>query len=108
MTTAPGPYAPPGGMPPVDYAKKAGNLQLMGILSIVFSICCCPLIGLVLGIIVLVQSQSVLAMLAQIGSPPDLVGKVNTGKICAIIGLVLSALTLTGGIVANMAGLLSR
>ena len=108
MTTAPGPYAPPGGMPPVDYAKKAGNMQLMGILSIVFSVCCCPLIGIVLGIIVLVQSQSVLAMLQQIGSPPDLVGKVNTGKTCAIIGLVLAALGTVGGIVANLAGLLNR
>ena len=108
MTTAPGPYAPPGGMPSVDYAKKAGNMQLMGILSIVFSVCCCPLIGIVLGIIVLVQSQSVLAMLQQIGSPPDLVGKVNTGKTCAIIGLVLAALGTVGGIVANLAGLLNR
>jgi hypothetical protein len=107
MTTAPGPYAPPGA-PPVDYAKKAANIQLMGILSIVFSVCCCPLVGLVLGIIVLVQSQSVLAMLAQIGSPPDLVGKVNTGKTCAIIGLVLAALGTVGGIVANLAGLLNR
>ena len=61
-----------------------------------------------LGIIVLVQAQGVLTMLQQVGSPPDLVGKVNTGKICAIIGLVLSALAMTGGIVANMAGLLSR
>jgi hypothetical protein len=108
MTTAPGPYAPPGGMPPVDYAKKAGNMQLMGILSIVFSVCCCPLVGIVLGIIVLVQSQGVLTMLAQIGSPPDLVGKVNTGKTCAIIGLVLAALGTVGGIVANLAGLLNR
>ena len=95
-------------MPPADLASKAGNMQLMGILSIVLSVCCCPLVGLVLGIIVLVQAQGVLTMLQQVGSPPDLVGKVNTGKICAIIGLVLSALTMTGGIVANMAGLLSR
>ena len=108
MTTAPGPYAPPGGMPPVDYAKKAGNMQLMGILSIVFSVCCCPLIGIVLGIIVLVQSQSVLTMLQQIGSPPDLVGKVNTGKTCAIIGLVLGALLTSGGIIARVAGLLNQ
>ena len=110
MTTAPGPYAPPGGMPPVDYAKKAGNMQLMGILSIVFSLCpCCGgLIALILGIIVLVQSQSVLAMLSQVGSPPDLVGKVNTGKTCAIIGLVIVALGAVGVGLSQVAGLLNR
>jgi hypothetical protein len=97
-------------MPPVDYAKKASNLQLMGILSIVFSLCpCCGgLVALILGIIVLVQSQSVLAMLAQIGSPPDLVGKVNTGKTCAIIGLVLVAMGTIGVSVANLGSLLNR
>jgi hypothetical protein len=109
MTTAPGPYAPPG-TPPVDVAKKASNMQLMGILSIVFSFCpCCGgLIALVLGIMVLVQAQSVLALLAQIGSPPDLVGKVNTGKTCAIIGLILVALGTVAGVGIQMAGLLNR
>jgi hypothetical protein len=102
------PAAPVAGMAPPELAKKAGNMQLMGILSIVFSVCCCPLVGLVLGIIVLVQAQGVLTMLQQIGSPPDLVGKVNTGKTCAIIGLVLAALGTVGGIIANVAGLLNR
>src|SRR5207248_2766858 len=60
MTTASGPYAPPGGMPPADVASKAGNMQLMGILSIVFGACCCQLVGLILGIIVLVQAPNVL------------------------------------------------
>jgi len=108
MTTAPGPYASPTGTPPVDAAKKAGNMQLMGILSIVFSVCCCTPVGIILGIIVLVQAQGVLTMLQQLGSPPDLVGKVNTGKICAIIGLVWGALATVGGIVANVAGVMNR
>jgi hypothetical protein len=97
-------------MPPVDSAKKAGNLQLMGILSIVFSFCpCCGgLVALILGIIVLVQAQSVLAMLAQIGSPPDLVSKVNTGKTCAIIGLVLVGLGTVGVGLTQIASLLNR
>jgi hypothetical protein len=97
-------------MPAVDYAKKAGNMQLMGILSIVFALCpCCGgLIALILGIVVLVQSQSVLAMLAQVGSPPELVGKVNTGKTCAIVGLVLVALGTIGTGLVNVAGLLNR
>ena len=61
-----------------------------------------------LGIIVLVQTQGVLTMLAQLGNPPDLVGKVNTGKVCAIIGLVVSALALVGGIGAQVVGALNR
>jgi len=107
--TMPGQYAPPPtGIPPVDVAKKAVNMQLMGILSIAPGACCCPLLGLVLGVIVLVQAQGVLDMLKQVGNPPDLVGKVNTGKICAIVGLVLSVLAMGGGVVANMAGMLNR
>ena len=106
--TMPGQYTPqPVGIPPVDVAKKAGNMQLMGILSIVFSVCCCTPVGLVLGIIVLVQAPGVLAMLHQVGNPPDLVSKVNTGKVCAIIGLVWAALATVGGITANMDGLLN-
>jgi hypothetical protein len=81
-------------MAPPDLAKKAGNMQLMGILSIVIGFCCCPLIGLVLGGIVLAQAGGVAASLQQYGSPPDLMGKVNTGKICAIIGLVLSVVNM--------------
>ena len=97
-------------MPPADVASKAGNMQLMGILSIVFSLCpCCGgLIALILGIIVLVQSQGVLVMLAQVGSPPDLVGKVNTGKTCAIIGLVIVALGAVGVGLSQIGGLLNR
>jgi hypothetical protein len=96
MSMGQNPYAPgtpgmaPGGVAPPDLAKKAGNMQLMGILSIVLGFCCCPLIGFVLGGIVLAQAGGVAASLQQYGSPPDLMGKVNTGKICAIIGLVVS------------------
>ena len=52
--------------------------------------CCCGLVGAIFSILVLTQAGGVNAQLAQYGNPPDLVGKVNTGKICAIIGLVLS------------------
>ena len=114
MSMGPNPYAPgspgmaPGGVAPPDLAKKAGNMQLMGILSIVIGLCCCPLIGLVLGGIVLAQAGGVAASLAQYGSPPDLMGKVNTGKICAIIGLVVSVLNMIAGIVINLSGALNQ
>jgi hypothetical protein len=98
-----------GMMPPMDLAKRAGNIQLMGILSIVFSLCpCCPIVGIVLGIIVIVQAPGLLQTLQQMGGPPDLIGKVNTGKICGIIALVISALGFMATIAANMAGLLQR
>lgn len=102
MSMGQNPYAPgtpgtaPGGMVPPDLAKKAGNMQLMGILSIPIGFCCCPLIGIVLGVIVVSQAGGVAASLGQYGSPPDLMGKVNTGKICAIIGLILSVVSMIG------------
>lgn len=114
MSMGPNPYAPgspgmaPGGMVPPDLAKKAGNMQLMGILSIVIGLCCCPLIGIVLGGIVLAQAGGVANSLAQFGSPPDLMGKVNTGKICAIIGLVISILNAIAGVVINLSGALQQ
>jgi hypothetical protein len=91
-------------MVPPDLAKKASNLQLMGILSIVFAFCC-GCVGLILGIIVLVQAGGVTTALQQYGSPPDLMGKVSTGKTCAIIGLVLTVIMMIIGIVINLAQL---
>lgn len=46
------PGAVPGAMVPPELAKQAGNIQLMGILSIVFAFCC-GCVGIVLSIIVL-------------------------------------------------------
>ena len=83
------PATPVAGMVPPELAKKAGNMQLMGILSIVFAFCC-GCVGLILSIIVLVQAGSVTTALQQYGSPSDLMNKVSTGKTCAIIGLVIT------------------
>src|SRR5262245_890429 len=93
-----------GAMVPPDLAKKAGNMQLMGILSIVFSFCC-GCVGLILSIIVLVQAGGVTAQLQQYGSPPDLMSKVSTGKTCAIIALVILGIGLVIGIIAQIAGI---
>ena len=102
------PYTPgtpgvaPGAMVPPDLASKANNIQLMGILSIVFAFCC-GCVGLVLSIIVLVQAGGVTTALAQYGSPPELMGKVSTGKTCAIIGLALTVIFMIIGVVINLA-----
>jgi hypothetical protein len=103
---APGsvPQSPMMGMPPEDLAKKANNIQLMGILSIVFAFCC-GCVGLILSIIVLVQAGGVTTALQQYGSPPELMNKVSTGRLCAIIGLVLTVILMIVGVVVNLAQL---
>ena len=110
MSMGPNPYAPGtagmgvGGAVPPDLAKKAGNIQLMGILSIVFAFCC-GLVTIVLAIMVLTQAGGVTAQLQQYGAPQDLIGKVNTGKTCAFIGLGILAVGVVLSIVINLAGL---
>lgn len=96
------PMSPPPGMVPPELAKKASNIQLMGILSIVFAFCC-GCVGLILSIIVLVQAGGVSTALMQYGNPPDLVSKVSTGKLCAIIGLVVFVITSIVSAVVYMA-----
>ena len=85
------------GMPPMDLAKKAGNIQLMGILSIVFAFCC-GLVSIVLSILVLTQAGNVTAALQAAGSPPDLMGKVSTGRTCAIVGLIIAGVMMVCGV----------
>jgi hypothetical protein len=96
------------GGPPPDLEKKAGNMQLMGILSIPIGLCCCPLIGIVLSAIVLSQAGGVMASIQQFGNSPELAGKVSTGKTCAIIGIVCSVINMIGGVVINLSGLMNQ
>jgi len=95
-----------GGAVPPDLAKKAGNMQLMGILSIVFAFCC-GLVTIILAIMVLTQAGAVESQLAQYGSPPDLMGKVSTGKTCSYIGLGILAVGVVLGILVNVLGALA-
>jgi hypothetical protein len=60
-------------------------------------------VGIVLSIIVLVQAGGVSTALMQYGNPPDLVSKVSTGKLCAIIGLVLTVIFMILGVIINLA-----
>jgi uncharacterized membrane protein HdeD (DUF308 family) len=111
MSMGPNPYAPGqggmmGGAPPQDVEKKAGNMQLMGILSIVFGICC-PLIGLILSIMVMTQAGGATAAAQQYGAQ-HLVSKIATGKTCAIIGLVISIINMIAGVAINLGGLANQ
>ena len=96
-----------GGAVPPELAKKAANMQLMGILSIPFAFCC-GLVTLVLSIMVLTQAGGVTAELQRFGSPPDLISKVNTGKTCAIVGLVVLALAVCGGVAIQVLGIMAQ
>lgn len=98
------PGAIPAGLVPPELASKANNLQLMGILSIVFGFCSCfGCVGPVLSIIVLVQVGGVMAALQQYGSPPELMSKVSAGKLCAIIGLVITVIATIVGVIIGAA-----
>jgi hypothetical protein len=57
---------------------------------------------LILGIVVLVQAGGVTTALQQYGSPPELMSKVATGKLCAIIGIVLTVILMIIGVLVNV------
>lgn len=67
---------------------------VLGIISIV-SLCCCQLVGLVLGIIGLVMGNKAVELYRQ--SPgvysESSYKNANAGKICSIIGLAIAALS---------------
>jgi hypothetical protein len=114
MSMGPNPYAPGAGIPTSgmgpspEVVKKAGNMQLMGILSIPIGLCCCPLIGIILSALVLTQAGGVMASIQQSGGNLELEGKVSTGKTCAIIGIVCSIVNMVGGVAIQMGGLLNQ
>ena len=68
--------------------KKAKNSMILGIVGLVVDISCCGIVGLVLNIISLVMAKNAKSILGY--EHPD----AKTGKICSIIGLVISALTI--------------
>jgi hypothetical protein len=94
--------------PPPDLAKKAGNMQLMGILSIPIGLCCCGPAAIIMGIMVLTQAGGVMATIQQYGNSPELAGKVSTGKTCAIIGIVCAVINMIGGVAIQFGGMLNQ
>jgi hypothetical protein len=44
----------------------------------------------------------VTAELQRYGSPPELMSKVSTGKTCAIVGLVVLAVAVCGGVIIQV------
>jgi len=73
---------------------NATPVLVLGIISIVGCFCY-GIIGLVCGIVALVLAQKDLALYAQnpTGYTPGSLSNLRAGRVCAIIGLCLSALT---------------
>ena len=71
---------------------NATLVLILGILSILT--CCCYGIGLILGIVALVQAQKDIALYAQNPELYSNYSNLNTGKILSIIGISLSAIYL--------------
>jgi hypothetical protein len=98
MPQEPNPFAPPAalddpksaGAERDDAAWWASALQMAGILSIVFGICC-PLIGIGLGAVTLALGASATAAAHRLAAG-DLLDKIATGKTCAVVGLVVGVL----------------
>lgn len=90
-----------------DNLPNAGGILAMGIISIVAFCCCYGLISLALGIITLVLAGNAMR---KYNENPDLytissVKNMKAGRVCAIIGLSLSALILIFAIIAFATGL---
>ena len=97
-------FGPPGGQSP-ELMSKANSAFNLGIGAIVVSLCCCPLIGIIMGVMSMNNAGSVLAM-----APPgsDANGKASTAKILAIVAIVIGALNMIAGIGIQVAGVLNK
>ncbi len=82
------PYGGGGGAVPQPHPKGT-QILVLGILSIVLS---CAVVGLVLGIVTMVQSKPVLAEIDANPAAYNNRQQVNIGRILGIVGLILGIL----------------
>jgi uncharacterized Tic20 family protein len=82
---------------------NANTILLLGIFSIVIAFCCgfLALVGLILGIVALALSPKPLEMYAADPSKytENSYKNITAGRICAIIGIVISGLLMLAGLV---------
>jgi len=93
---APGAYGPqvqpPGaGLGPPKPSGNATAALVLGIISIVLGCCCWPG-GLVCSIIAIVLGNKAVNDIAVGIADPTSAGKARAGKVCGIVGLILSLL----------------
>lgn len=76
-----------------ELEKKASSIKTLGIVSICLSLilsCCCTIAGPIVGIIALVKNNQIKEYLYMLS--PQGQSNVNTGKVCAIIGIAIGAI----------------
>lgn len=93
------PYGGGGAVPQPH--PKGTQILVLGILSVVLS---CGVIGLVLGIIAMVQSKPVLAEIDANPAAYNNRQQVNIGRILGIIGLILGILSIVYWIIMIIIG----
>lgn len=85
-------------VPPIDNNamqanQTASSSQTLGIVGLIVSLICCPLIGIILGIIAISKASTAKNML---GYEPS---EAKTGRVCGIIAIVLGALSMISSII---------
>jgi len=89
----PGAFGTPDTQPEMQKPSGSATAALtLGIISLVGGGCCCSLIGLVCGILGIVFGNRGLADIEAGLADPASAGRARAGKICGIIGLILSIL----------------
>lgn len=73
---------------PMPYDKRGKSAQIYGIIALIASITCCPIVGLVLGIIALTSASASRRLLGFESA------QATSGKILGIVAIVLSVLGL--------------
>ena len=92
MSTPPPAWPPsPGGQPPMGGAAPINGQTIM-IMGIVSLFC----FGIILGPVAWIQGNAALKSLDTYGDPTNQRSPVTTGRICGMIGTILSALGLVG------------
>jgi predicted Zn finger-like uncharacterized protein len=81
-----------------ELPHRGGTVLTMGISSIVLALCC-AIAGVGLGIGALTMANADLAKMERGEMDPSGMGSTRGGQICGIVGIVLGALNMIGGII---------
>jgi predicted Zn finger-like uncharacterized protein len=79
---------------------RGGLVLTLGILSI--PLACCPIVGLILGIVSLVMANADLGKMQSGAMDPSGQGTTRGGQICGIIGIALSVINMVVGVIINL------
>jgi hypothetical protein len=75
---------------------RGGSVLTVGIIGLVVSILCCPLVGVIMGIVAVSQGSTDLAAMNRGDMDPDGRGSTLGGLICGVIAIILAVLVFVG------------